>query len=278
MKESLNMTNQGIKEDWYTKWGQHYLLSLISAYTNQLCINFKDKGISHFGGGLFHIIRDEISDVFDNIPPPKQDIIRSHTCRRTQRVHHQVSAAPPISMRSYNTVDGSCCSHHSLIQDDNLKYIPIKDIKKGDTVMTYDELGYYTPSVIECVIKTRCPDGSALMVQIGNLQITPYHPIKIDNEWIFPIMVGKLIVINTPYIYSLIIKNRKSVIINNYIYATWGHNLKGPIIEHEYYGNNVINDMKQIPGYDMGIVYLDTPMIKRDKDNCVCKIINIPSL
>tara|TARA_Y100000389_G_scaffold174692_1_gene184843 strand:+ start:2946 stop:5219 length:2274 start_codon:yes stop_codon:yes gene_type:complete len=278
VRESLNMTAQGLREDWYTKWGKHYLPSLISAYQNQLCVNFKDKGISHFGGSLFKSIRDEVSDIFDTLPPPKQDI--KHTTYRgghtrggqTRGGQTRNMASAPVNMRAYNNPTGGCCSHHSLIQDDNMINIPVKDLTKGSKVMTYDENGYYTPSEIECVIRTTCPGENALMVQIDDLQITPYHPIKKNNKWVFPIMLGQLDLINTPYMYSFVTKNRKSVIINDYIYATWGHELKGNVIEHEYYGSKVIDDIKKFPGYKKGLVCLENNMIKRGKDNKVCKI------
>ena len=45
---------------------------LDSAYENEICNNFKDKGVSNFTGELFDKLRDEISDIFDNMPPPKR--------------------------------------------------------------------------------------------------------------------------------------------------------------------------------------------------------------
>ena len=271
IREALNMTEKGVREDWYSKWGKHYLLSLMSAYQNQLCVNFKDKGISHFGGSLFKSLRDEVSDIFDSLPPPKQDIKQPTYRGGAVRGGGHVQQAP-VNMRSYNNPTGGCCSHNSLIQDENLIHIPVKDLKKGDKVMTYDEAGYYTPSEIECVIRTTCPGGSALMVQIDDLQITPYHPIKKNDKWVFPIMMEKLILIDTPYIYSFIVKNRKSVIINEHIYATWGHELRGKVIEHDYFGSKVINDMKKFSGYESGLISLEAGMFKRNKENRICKI------
>ena len=58
VKEALNMTSQGQKEDWFTRWGIHYLRSLTTAYKNEVCNNFKDKGVSNFTGELFEKIRD----------------------------------------------------------------------------------------------------------------------------------------------------------------------------------------------------------------------------
>ena len=61
VKEALNMTSTGQKEDWFSKWGIHYLRSLNGAYINEICNNFKDKGVSNFTSELFNTLRDEIS-------------------------------------------------------------------------------------------------------------------------------------------------------------------------------------------------------------------------
>ena len=73
VKEALNMTSQGEREDWFTKWGIHYLRSLKTAYDHEICNNFKDRGVSNFTGELFEKLRDEVSDIFDSMPPPKRE-------------------------------------------------------------------------------------------------------------------------------------------------------------------------------------------------------------
>ncbi len=283
VKEALNMTSQGNKEDWYSRWGKHYLLSLMSAYENQLCINFKDRGISHFGGSLFENLRDLVSDIFDDQPPPKSDIVQHRPYMGSTRGGWSVGdsssvgavSSAPVSMRSYNNSGGGCCSHNSMIMDDNGIYTSIKSLKKGDKVMTFDENGTSVSSEIECIIKTRCPSGILKMICIDNLEITDYHPIMKQGTWVYPINIGEPTLINTPYIYSLIVKNRKSVKIDDYIYATWGHKLTGPVIEHEFFGTEkVIQDIKQFPLYYKGVVYLEPHMFKRGTDNCICNIID----
>ena len=37
IKMALNMTNVGEREDWFNKWGIHYLRSLRDAYCNEVC-------------------------------------------------------------------------------------------------------------------------------------------------------------------------------------------------------------------------------------------------
>lgn len=48
----------------YNKWGKHYVISLSNAHMNQMCNNFKDPGVQHFGGELFKKIRDMTDDIF----------------------------------------------------------------------------------------------------------------------------------------------------------------------------------------------------------------------
>merc|ERR1719220_3461697 len=47
------------REDWFTKWGIHFLPSLLCAHVTQQCNNFKDPGVQQYGGELFNNLRDE---------------------------------------------------------------------------------------------------------------------------------------------------------------------------------------------------------------------------
>merc|ERR1712039_136791 len=47
------------REDWFTKWGVHFLPSLTNAHLSQQCNNFKDPGVQHYGGELFSTLRDQ---------------------------------------------------------------------------------------------------------------------------------------------------------------------------------------------------------------------------
>ena len=122
-------------------------------------------------------------------------------------------APAPVSMSSYNNAIGGCCSHNSMIMDDNGIYTSVKSLKKGDKVMTFDERGCPVPSEIECVIKTLCPSGILKMISVDDLEITDYHPIMKDGSWVFPLDVGEHALITTPYIYSFIVKTFYSFLL-----------------------------------------------------------------
>jgi hypothetical protein len=82
------------RKDWFDKWGIHYLPSIMFAHRLQLCNNFKDPGVQHYGGKLFSEIRDVADDVFNSLPAP--------TPSRTQSANHIV----PVNMSAYNNCYG----------------------------------------------------------------------------------------------------------------------------------------------------------------------------
>ncbi len=292
VKEALNMTNEGEKKDWFSKWGRHYLRSLKDAYKNEVCNNFKDKGVSNFGGKLFDKLRDEISDIFDNMPPPKKTIQSySYGMRGGSPTP---GLAPIATMASYNTnFSGGCCARGSLIKMADGSQKPVEELKYEDKVMTVDisdEITKEIESTIECVIVTTCDNSKEYMVELegdsGNkLQITPYHPVYsrglLSKGWKFPIDISPTIPfeIDCKDMFTFVVKNRKPVIVEDYIFATYGHQMKGDVIEHEYFGTErVINDLKQFDTYHFGFVHLNKNMFVKEngkvKHICNYKIPN----
>ena len=263
VKESLNMTNVGEKQDWFSRWGVHYLRSLSDAYKNEICNNFKDLGVSNFGGELFNSLRDEISDIFDSLPPPKATIPVHSVSRGLQ---------PVQTMATYNYRGGGCCAKGSHIKmaDGNLK--KVEGVKFGEEVITFDtQTNKYCISEVECVVITKCHRGRIHMVNLegnsGNtLSITPYHPVYKGNSWRFPIDISSSEPerIKCDEMYTFVIKNRKSVIVEDYVFATYGHNLKEDVINHDYFGSErVINDLKLMDTYRLGFVYVRKEMVIR---------------
>lgn len=267
VKEALNMTSTGEKEDWFSKWGIHYLRSLNGAYINEICNNFKDKGVSNFTSELFNMQRDEISDIFDKLPQPKKTI---HYSQNTySRNTGPTSTTRSVNMSVYNNATGGCCARGCRIKMKDNTYKNVEDVKKGDSVITYDyNTKKYSVGEIECVVNTICNFMSENMVSMGKLKITPYHPIieKKTGKWIYPKDLKQPTLHYCLDMYTFIVANRKPVIIEDYIFATFGHNLTGNVIEHPYFGTEkVIHDLKNWNSYINGNVTLTKDMIFRDK-------------
>merc|ERR1719461_1036649 len=81
------------REDWFKKWGGHYLPSLMFAHKMQQCNNFKDPGVQGYGGMLFRTMREKADDKFNSLPAPKASGARHSTLS---------VASQPASMASYN--------------------------------------------------------------------------------------------------------------------------------------------------------------------------------
>jgi hypothetical protein len=280
VREALNMTTQGHKEDWFTKWGIHYLRSLKTAYENEICNNFKDKGVSNFTGELFEQLRDEISDIFDNMPPPKKtSVLLGYDNMRGR------STTPSLqSMSAYRNMGGGCCAPGSMVRMEDGSLKPVEDIKKGDevvTVVSKNGIDYIDSGIIECVVMTECFGGYQNMVSLkgntGNeLNITPYHPVikPGSKEWVYPKDIGEIDVIKCPKMYTFVVSNRKSIIVEDYVFATHGHGLSdNSVIQHDFFGTDlVVNDLKNYISYKLGKVYLTDNMFQRNDYGDVCKI------
>eukprot|EP00930_Biecheleria_cincta_P030639 TRINITY_DN21218_c0_g1_i1.p1 TRINITY_DN21218_c0_g1~~TRINITY_DN21218_c0_g1_i1.p1 ORF type:complete len:823 (-),score=138.46 TRINITY_DN21218_c0_g1_i1:71-2539(-) len=55
----------------FHRWGQHYLHALMRSHQLQICNNFMDPGLQHYGGTFFRALRDRGDAIFQAMPLPK---------------------------------------------------------------------------------------------------------------------------------------------------------------------------------------------------------------
>ena len=61
----------------------------------------------------------------------------------------------------------------------------LKDIKKGDIIMSARQDNVLTTAKVLCVFETKITMGIREFVDFENgLYITPWHPIKYNNKWV----------------------------------------------------------------------------------------------
>ena len=278
VREALNITTEGTKKDFFTRWGIHYLRSLKTAYENEICNNFKDKGVSNFTGELFEKLRDEVSDIFDSIPPPKRNEIPGRPCGSYLAYNNSNNLQ---TMASYNVASGGCCAGDCRIRMSDNSFKQVKDLNIGEEVISIDTKSgnqVFQTGIIKDIIITICKNNKENMVCIDNLKITPYHPIieKGENKctWIYPKDLSEIELIQCSEIYTFVLDNRQSVLIEDFIYATLGHNLENDeVIQHKYFGTDkVINDLNNMIRNKNGKIYLTKEMYGRNKNNEVSYI------
>lgn len=254
------------KLEWYNKWGKHFLHSIMNAYYNQQCNNFKDPGVQLFAGNLFSQIRTIADYAFVMLPAPVPSIPVVNS--RNTSVTSVTAVAAPTNMSSYYDRDNGCFSGNSqitLVDKNNCEYeLPVSSIKKGDTIKTIDKNNIVAYSTVKCVIKSLVPYETISMCNINNMLITPWHPIIFNNKWVFPINIAPEENIKLDCVYNLVLESDHIVWINSTPVVTLGHNFTDEIVAHPYYGSQrIIQDLSQMNGWNDGIITISKPNIIR---------------
>jgi uncharacterized protein YegL len=259
--------------EYYREWGQHYLLSVLSAFENKFCLNFKDKAIQHFKTDSFISYQDKINDIYISLPPPQptQRVYDYGTGRVTQTYSAPVSSQQ-FSQRFNNANDNGCFVEGSkiyipdsyLLKD--MELMNVEDVKKGMYVHTMNGI-----AKVLCTIKMKFR-GTVSMHKDGT-QLTSYHPVFLNGRWSFPkenIYFTQKDISDT-YVYNFILENDHTIRFPNFYAATFNHGITGDVIGHEYFGTNLVqDDLMKHPGWSDGFIQLENFKYLRDENNLVC--------
>ena len=237
----------------YTQgWGLHFLRGMQQNHYYQICGHFKDIGTSRYTSPYRNTLVSKFNDIFNELPPPKPSII-SQTTVAIQ------------SMSVYNNSDDSCIdgSCSTILKDGST--VRIDSLSKGDIL--------YNGATIICVIKTHTKDGHSNLVHIGNLRITQYHPVYVNNIWYFPSDLGEPVYTPCDYIYSFILDEQHVINIEGIDCVALGHGFTESKVQHNYFGTDaVIRDLSCMPGYDKGLLEFNSGCLIRSNttgDNLV---------
>jgi hypothetical protein len=137
-----------------------------------------------------------------------------------------------------------------LMADDTLK--EIQYIKKGDRV----KLPNGESTEVECVINWTT-NMNCVTVN-DKLVITPWHPIKINNEWVFPINYTNNPIQQKRKVYNLVLTDGHIVIADGIEACTLAHGFTdNEVIRHTFYGTNKVIEALNYHdpiGWETGII------------------------
>lgn len=254
---------------YYTKWGKFYIQQLMRSLNQEIKPNFKDQACK-FGGKVFESIVDKSSDIFDTLPPPTPSLM-SRNYSNPSAPYTGMSGQGPIvpqrlaTLQTYNTPSNPCFDSNCLITmaDGNKK--KLNKLVKDDIIMSVDRNNNSTSAKVVCVLETIITKGILEMVDLNSgLYITPWHPIKDNGKWKFPIDIKEPIIRSCNSIISLVLDSNHIAFINDVECITLGHGFNDDILYHKYYGTNlVIDDLKKNIGWELGHIVV--------KDNCIIK-------
>lgn len=267
------------KSEYFEKWGKHYLPSLARAHQQQICNNFRDPGVQHYGGSLFKKMRDIADDKFTNLPAPTPTARSSHGYRSMGPSSGSLRVA---TLASYNSHSGPCFTGDSLVKMQNGLSKRVDQMTKGDKVITFDKNNNTIVDEVECILKTNLPKKTAPIVTLpGGWKGTATHPVKMGNTWFNAKSLCRPENTMCLAVYSFLLKDRNTIIINDIESATFAHNLTdNDVIQHDYFGTDkVIDDFKNIPGWKLGLIEIEPKCIFRDSSTgYVTRIIGLNSL
>ena len=238
------------KGEFFTKWGRHFLPSLARAHLLQQCNNFKDPGVQHYGGGeIFQKIRDKLEQKFLTLPAPEPSI------KREKNVH--VS-----NMANFYNSQGVCFHGDCIVMMSDGSKKMVRELRKGDIVKSMEGKN----AQIRCVIVTPIKNSTGLVTLEGGLKLTPWHPVRINGNYQFPINLAPVENVVCDKVYNFVLEEHHIMTINGVECVTLGHGFKdNNIVSHEYFGSGaVVKDLQRVNGWEKGIVNLEDEWIRRD--------------
>jgi Mg-chelatase subunit ChlD len=261
-------TNTNNGESYWHKWGQHYIPAYYRAQELQQRMNFKDASLQGYGGELFEEIQRIGDHVFGTISPLEASGSYksnfNHTARASIPRASLAYGQSPMSL--INTPYGGCWAPGSMIimADGNKK--PIEDVRKGDMVWTLSGT-----AMVEYALELGTSQASQPMVKLGDLWITPWHPVLDNLVWTTPQSLGSISERIMPKVYNLILSRGHVVQISGILSVTLGHGLNRVGVEHSYFGNKklVLRDLENQPGFAEGRPVFVNLKVKKENNMVV---------
>ncbi|KIX01362.1 uncharacterized protein Z518_09087 [Rhinocladiella mackenziei CBS 650.93] len=245
------------KQNYWLKWGRHYLPSLLHAHQRQMCNTFKDPGPLLYGkeSPLFIKCRDELDAAFDNLPAPKPSLppkVVTTYGSKGEVTGTRVISPPRVRMSRYNSSSAPCFGGNSKITMADGSRIPIKALKAGVSIWT--PVG---PRPVVAVVKTRMMGHTGQLCRVGKLWVTPWHPIKHQGCWVFPRHIAEDIADFEGPVYSVMLgpyrhPDGHAIEIGGQTAVTLGHGVIGDqndVRMHAFFGNywRVVQSLSQLP-------------------------------
>jgi hypothetical protein len=232
----------------YNRWGKHYMHAYLRSQDLQQCMNFKDPGLQIYGGDMFHTIQAAAETVFCTLSPPKPSGAPALGLGRGGGTAPLIASI--ASMSVFHNASSGCFHGDNAILMANGAYKLVKDVVVGDAVKTPTG-----SAQVRYTVECRSHARSQPMTIHGKLCITPWHPIRVDGAWVFPADVASYTSRLVSVVHNFVLDKDHVVIVGDVECCTLSHGLKGAVIEHAYFGEAVLKDLRiKAGGADSGHV------------------------
>lgn len=243
------MSEATSRQDWFKKWGRHYLPSLALAHWAQRSNNFKD-GVQVYGSDLFNDIVDAGGEIF-----------KSLELKASRRGYSSYgSSAPAASAASYYDPSGVCVAPDTpvLLADGTTAKASV--LVKGASVRCSDG----STATVECVVRSPAPKSG--LVAVKGVRMTPWHPVVDQGQWVPAIEAAGAVEDGLPSsgeVFNFVLSNGHNVVLvgengARVVAATLGHNMTDTsAVAHTFFGTRaVIDALAACDGWESGDVKL----------------------
>eukprot|EP00703_Trepomonas_sp_PC1_P000781 JAP95825.1 Hint-domain-containing protein [Trepomonas sp. PC1] len=210
-------------QDFFECWGRNHIFMFCRAHQLQVCPNFYENSLQKY-------VSEQISEY--------QNIFENIYCGIPLIKHSQNQVKiEKLDRNMYYNAAGGCYSGDNTVKLNDQTTIKVKDLKKGMIL----ENGLIVSKLVVS------PGGDCYSNKNG-LLISAYHPVFIKNQWFFPIEIFSKQQEKLDTYYNILFDNPvgKTCFVNETEVAILGHQMKGDVIAHEYFGHRVIADLQAV--------------------------------
>lgn len=246
--ELMEQVTLAVRKDYFERWGEYYLRSMIGSLRNILAHSFKDPVLSPFMSSE----AEKFLEVFDNTPlRDPYEYLQQPQSWRSASVPNGSSRNHPSRNHNSNDNANRTMTQGSHTRDDDGECFWVREkvctrtglkelweVQIGEEVLGFDKS--MTPKW--CVVKALC-FSKARCVSHKGTWVTPWHPVY-DDGWEFP---GEKEEMRLKTVCSFVIDG-VALKVGNLIGISLGHGLGGKV-EHPFWGDSVLGVLKKLPGY-----------------------------
>ena len=257
----------GMAPRYWKRWGGHYMRSYRRAQQIQRRLNFKDPGSLIYGGdeaSLFGRCVAKGEELFMTLEPPQPT-------GSSWGYGSSSSAAPaydPAYLSAYLRTNsqaaqsGGCFHGDNAVLMANGTTVKIQTLTPGDQVWTVAG----PAGVIALVTIGHGDATSVMMSKVGDCFLTPYHPyMEGAINWVVGADTVGQQSVPVGTVYNLVLEKGHIINISGVTACTLAHGLKGPVIEHPFFGTQaVVEDLKKCAGWSVGRPVYKNLQVRRE--------------
>jgi hypothetical protein len=246
--------------NYWTKWGKAYWQMVGIALEKQYAPNFKDNCLQVFGSPRAKQEYDRISQIYDEMP-----MLRPSNTYEAQR------RTVPIAVTSaaFNVASAGCFHQKARVKLGSGEYVGFEQVeqmvREGKTVQF--QSSKHGQVELECLIKTDRRGKLTQFCKIGNLILTPTHPVYFEDEfkWFHPKTITEVFEEEVDCVYNVVLKpvsgkRAQSFQVDGYECVGLAHGItyeQDPIAHDTFWGSEaIVNAIKSLYSdqYSSGLV------------------------